>query len=53
MDKYTLDKHTVSFDNSKIKQVIGYQLLRPEFNRDNIQYLVDKWKEEGLWPNVA
>ncbi|KAF9567629.1 hypothetical protein CPC08DRAFT_680950 [Agrocybe pediades] len=52
MDKYTLDKHTVSFDNSKIKQVVGYTLLRPEFNHANLQELVDKWKAEGLWPNV-
>ncbi|KAF8969877.1 hypothetical protein BDZ97DRAFT_1725584 [Flammula alnicola] len=53
MDKYTLEKHVVGFDNSKIKQVVGYKLLRPEFNHDNIKEVVDKWKEEGLWPNVS
>ncbi|PPQ86881.1 hypothetical protein CVT25_012600 [Psilocybe cyanescens] len=53
MDKYTLDKHIVSFDNTKIKQVLGYQLLRPEFNHDNIKEVVDKWKQEGVWPNVT
>ncbi|KAH9484181.1 hypothetical protein JR316_0003661 [Psilocybe cubensis] len=53
MDKYTLDKHTVSFDNTKIKQVLGYQLLRPEFNHDNIKEVVDKWKAEGCWPNAS
>ncbi|KAF8906006.1 hypothetical protein CPB84DRAFT_1745212 [Gymnopilus junonius] len=52
MDKYTLDKHVVGLDNSKIKQVIGYKLLRPEFNHENIKKIIDKWKEEGVWPNA-
>ena len=52
MDKYTLEKHVVGFDNSKIKQIVGYKLLRPDFNHANIKEVVDKWKAEGAWPNI-
>ncbi|PPQ64027.1 hypothetical protein CVT24_009401 [Panaeolus cyanescens] len=53
MDKYTLEKHNVSFDNSKIKQIVGYKLKRPEFKAANIQEVVDKWKAEGVFPNAT
>jgi len=52
MDKYILEKRVVSLDNSKIKQIIGYKLLKPELNHENIKEVVDKWKEEGIWPNI-
>jgi len=52
MDKYSLEKKIVSLDNSKIKQIIGYKLLKPEFNHETIKEVVDKWKEEGIWPNL-
>ncbi|KAF8797845.1 hypothetical protein BYT27DRAFT_7265004 [Phlegmacium glaucopus] len=52
MDKFTLEKHVVSLDNSKIKQITGYKLLKPELNHENIKEVVDKWKEEAIWPNV-
>jgi len=50
MDKYALDKHVVAFDNTKIKEVVGYTLKHPYFNHDEIKDLVDKWKAEGSWP---
>jgi hypothetical protein len=53
MDKYTLEKHVLAFDNSKIKSIVNYKLSRPEFNHANIEELVNKWKEEGVWPNAA
>lgn len=53
MDKYTISKHVVAFDNSKIKKVVGYKLLRPKFNNANIKEVVDKWETEGVWPKVA
>ncbi|KAF8201582.1 hypothetical protein BJ912DRAFT_1116493 [Pholiota molesta] len=53
MDKYTLEKHVIGFDNSKIKEIVGYKLLRPEFNHENIKEVVDKWKDQKLWPNVT
>ena len=52
MDKFMLEKKTVSLDNSKMKQIIGYKLLKPEFNHETIKEVVDKWKEEGIWPNL-
>jgi len=52
MDKYTLEKHVVGFDNSKIKEVVGYKLRRPDFNHANIEEVVDKWKADGAWPNI-
>jgi hypothetical protein len=53
MEKYTLEKHVVGLDNSKIKQIVGYKLRRPEFNHENVRDLVDKWKAEGAWPNAT
>jgi hypothetical protein len=50
MDKYALEKRIVAFDNSKIKEVVGYKLKRPEFNHEAIKEIVDKWKQEGSWP---
>ena len=52
MDKFMLEKKTVSLDNSKIKEVIGYKLLKPELNHETIKEVVDKWKKEGIWPNL-
>jgi hypothetical protein len=52
MDKFVLEKHVFSLDNSKIKQVTGYKLSKPEFNHENIKEVVEKWKEEGIWPNI-
>ncbi|KAF8163117.1 hypothetical protein B0H34DRAFT_780914 [Crassisporium funariophilum] len=53
MDKYILEKRFLNFDNSKIKRVLGYKLSKPEFNHENIKEVVDKWKAEGIWPNLA
>ncbi|KAG9226048.1 hypothetical protein CCMSSC00406_0008710 [Pleurotus cornucopiae] len=52
MDSYALQKHVVAFDNSKIKEVVGYKLRHPEFNHDVIKDIIDKWKAEGSWPNL-
>jgi hypothetical protein len=50
MDSYALSKHVVAFDNSKIKSVIGYKLVKPKFDHEAIKEVVDKWKDEGSWP---
>lgn len=50
LDQYALAKHTVSFSNTKIKEVVGYKLKCPEFNHAAIKEVIDKWKEEGSWP---
>ncbi|RDB21502.1 hypothetical protein Hypma_011415 [Hypsizygus marmoreus] len=50
MDKFTLSKQVVAFSNTKIKEVVGYQLKKPHFDHDTIRDVVDKWKEEGSWP---
>jgi hypothetical protein len=26
--------------------------LKPEFNHETIKEVVDKWKKEGIWPNL-
>jgi len=52
MDKFTLEKKIVGLDNSKIKEITGYKLLKPELNHEHITELVRKWKEEGIWPNL-
>jgi hypothetical protein len=50
MDRHLLAKHSLAYDNSKIKEVVGYQLRRPQFSQENLQEIVDKWKAEGSWP---
>jgi hypothetical protein len=50
LDNYALSKHSVAFNNSKAKAILGYRLQKPEFNHDVIQDIVDKWKAEGSWP---
>jgi hypothetical protein len=52
MDKFLLEKKIVSLDKSKIKEIAGYKLLKPELNHENIKEVVSKWKEEGIWPNL-
>ena len=50
LDKYALAKQTVSFNSSKIKEVVGYKLKHPDFNHTALKEMVDKWKEDGSWP---
>ncbi|TFK42765.1 hypothetical protein BDQ12DRAFT_696217 [Crucibulum laeve] len=52
MDKYALDKHVVALNNTKIKEVIGYKLKKPQLNHETIKEVVDKWKAEGSWPHL-
>jgi hypothetical protein len=52
MDLYDLQKHVVAFSNAKIKRVLGYKLVRPEFSQDAIREVVEKWKAERVWPNL-
>ena len=53
MDVWTLQKHTIAFSNEKIKRVVGYKFKRPHMTQDVLREIVDKWKAEGSWPNVA
>ncbi|EIW85380.1 hypothetical protein CONPUDRAFT_98379 [Coniophora puteana RWD-64-598 SS2] len=50
MDRYALSRHRLAYDASKIKAVVGYKLKRPTFCRENIREMIDKWKEDGVWP---
>ncbi|KAJ6618315.1 hypothetical protein B0H10DRAFT_2164210 [Mycena sp. CBHHK59/15] len=50
MDKYALEKHVVAFSNTKLLEVTGYKLKRPQLNHDTVKEVVDKWKKEGSWP---
>lgn len=50
MDVYQLKKHVIAFNADKLKNVVGYQLKRPEFNHETIGEVIEKLKEEGSWP---
>lgn len=50
MDHWALSRRKLSYNNSKIKKVIGYKLIRPQFTHDALREVVDKWKAEGSWP---
>ncbi|KAJ7197214.1 hypothetical protein GGX14DRAFT_504254 [Mycena pura] len=53
MDKNWLEKHVVGFSNKKLLEVTGYKLKRPNFTHETIKEIIDKWKEEGIWPILA
>lgn len=53
MDVWTLQKHTVSLSNEKVKRILGYKLKYPQMTQDILREIVDKYKAEGSWPNVA
>ncbi|KAN0075363.1 hypothetical protein V8E55_011386 [Tylopilus felleus] len=53
MDKYALSKHKLAYNNGKIKSIVGYKLKRPSFDRETLREVVEKWKEEGTWPQLG
>jgi hypothetical protein len=52
MDKYALDKHQVSLSNANLKKLTGYELRHPNFTKDAISEIVQKWKDEHSWPQL-
>jgi hypothetical protein len=52
MDKYALDKHNLSLSNAKLKKLTGYKLRHPDFTKEAISDMVQKWKDENSWPKV-
>jgi hypothetical protein len=52
MDTFSLSKHTIAFSNKKMQRIIGYQLKRPTMTADVLYEIIDKWKEEGIWPTL-
>lgn len=52
MTSWQLKKHTLAYDNTKIKQIVGYQLKHPEFCHETLRDIVDKFKAEGIWPII-
>ena len=52
MDIYHLKKHVVAFNATKLKEVVGYKLRRPNINADALKEIIDKLTEEGSWPVV-
>lgn len=47
-----LSKHHIALDGTKIRQVIGWQPKFPKMTVAVIQDQLDKFKEEGVWPNA-
>ena len=52
MDESTLAKVSVAFSSDKIKKLLGYELKHPQFRKEDLKVVVDRWKEEGSWPRV-
>lgn len=52
MDKYALDKHHVSLSNTNLKRLTGYKLRHPEFTKEVISEIVQRWKDEHSWPKL-
>lgn len=51
MDVYHMRKRVIAFSADKLKNVVGYQLQRPQFNHESIGDMVQKLKAEHSWPN--
>lgn len=52
MDSSVLQRHVIAFNADKIKKVVGFTLRHPRMTQDELKEIVDRWKEEGSWPNV-
>ena len=52
LDESQLQKWTMAFNATKIKEVVGYELKKPKFEQAHLQDMVEKWKAEGSWPVV-
>ena len=52
MDDSVLQKHVIAFNADKIKKVVGYELRHPKLTQEELGVVVERWKEEGSWPNV-
>ncbi|KAJ3572809.1 hypothetical protein NP233_g2838 [Leucocoprinus birnbaumii] len=53
MDKYALDKHHLALSNANLKKLTGYKLRYPEFTKEAVADIVQKWKDEHSWPVLA
>ena len=47
MDSRALAKHILGLDNTKMKNVLKYQIKRPALDESTIRETVEKWKTEG------
>lgn len=52
MDEAMLQKKHVAFSAEKIKAVVGYKLKYPKLDQAALKEVVDKFKEDGVWPIV-
>jgi hypothetical protein len=52
IEKHLLEKFSVAYDGKKIKEVVGYKLLRPRFTKEIIEEVIESFKSEGSWPNL-
>jgi len=52
MDAHSLAKHSLAYNNAKIKEVVGYKFKRPQFAQETLKEIVEKWKAEGSWPTL-
>lgn len=47
-----LSKHYISFDGSKIRRVLNWKPKFAKMDVEHVQEQVDKFKQEGIWPNA-
>lgn len=53
MEGFMLEKRSFAFKGGKLQKIIGYELRQPNFGVDTIRGMIESFKEEGIWPNVA
>ncbi|EJD53258.1 hypothetical protein AURDEDRAFT_110950 [Auricularia subglabra TFB-10046 SS5] len=53
LDPHLFGKRAISYNGSKIKNVVGYQLRRPKITREAIQEVLNSYKSDGIWPSSA
>lgn len=52
MDESVLQKLSIALDATKLKEIVGFQLKHPQFTKEELNDVVERWKAEGSWPNV-
>jgi len=50
LDLYLLSKHQLGLSNKKIQGILGFKPEVPGITEAAIKELIQKWKEEGSWP---
>lgn len=50
-EAHSFGMHSVAYSNAKFKRVVGYTLMHPLFNQQEVESTIESFRAEGNWPN--